>query len=89
MVLICGIITCPRYNTVAGLPFGGANMGTSIPPLEVATPAVLPQPPKKSDMGHHQTGDLAVFLNSRGEVTAYSSSGQKMWQVQLPPLYHL
>lgn len=74
---------------MAGLPFGGANMGTSIPPLEVATPAVLPQPPKKSDMGHHQTGDLAVFLNSRGEVTAYSSSGQKMWQVQLPPLYHL
>ncbi len=56
-------------------------MGGSVPPLEVATPAVLPQPPQRSDMGHHEAGNLAVFLNSRGEVTAYSATGRKLWQV--------
>lgn len=49
--------------------------------LEVATPAVLPQAPSRNHMGHHQPGNLAVFLNSRGEVTAYDSSGTKQWQV--------
>ena len=59
-------------------------MGGSVPPLEVATPAVLPQPPQRSDMGHHEAGNLAVFLNSRGEVTAYSATGRKLWQVRVP-----
>lgn len=35
-------------------------------------------------MGHHETGNLAVFLNNRGEVTAYSATGHKLWQVPLP-----
>jgi hypothetical protein len=61
-------------------------MGGSVPPLEVATPAVLPQPPQRSDMGHHEAGNLAVFLNSRGEVTAYSAAGRKLWQVWV--FYH-
>ncbi|DBA75927.1 TPA: hypothetical protein ACH3X2_008986 [Trebouxia sp. C0005] len=69
-----------RYSAIVGLPFGGSNMGGSVPPLEVATPAVLPQPPQRSDMGHHEAGNLAVFLNSRGEVTAYSATGRKLWQ---------
>jgi hypothetical protein len=73
-----------RYNAIVGLPFGGSNMGGSAPPLEVATPAVLPQPPQRSDMGHHEAGNLAVFLNSRGEVTAYSATGRKLWQVWVP-----
>ena len=55
-----------------------------MPPLEVATPAILPQPPQKSSMGHHEAGNLAVFLNNRGEVTAYSPTGHKLWQVPLP-----
>lgn len=73
-----------RYSAIVGLPFGGSNMGGSVPPLEVATPAVLPQPPQRSDMGHHEAGNLAVFLNSRGEVTAYSATGRKLWQVRVP-----
>ena len=35
-------------------------------------------------MGHHEAGNLAVFLNNRGEVTAYSATGHKLWQVPLP-----
>ena len=72
-----------RYNPVAGFQFGGASTWrNSQPPLEVAPPAVLPQPPQKGPAGHHETGNLAVFLNNRGDVTAYTSSGHKLWQAR-------
>lgn len=72
-----------RYNPVAGFPFGGGSWRNSQPPLEVAHPAVLPQAPQRGLQGHHDTGNLAVFLNNRGEVTAYTSSGHKLWQARL------
>ena len=72
-----------RYNPVASFPFGGGSWRNPQAPLEVATPAVLPQTPQKGLEGHHETGNLAVFLNNRGEVTAYTSSGHKLWQVRL------
>ncbi|KAL3153753.1 hypothetical protein ABBQ32_013344 [Trebouxia sp. C0010 RCD-2024] len=57
-----------RYNPVAGFQFGGASSWrNSQPPLEVAPPAVLPQSPQKGLEGHHETGNLAVFLNNRGD----------------------
>ncbi|BDA41145.1 hypothetical protein COCOBI_01-8000 [Coccomyxa sp. Obi] len=47
-------------------------------PLEVAPPAFLPVPGPR---GLYQQGHgIAVFLNSRGEVTAYNSHGQRLWQ---------
>ena len=77
------VLSMCRYNPVANFAFGGASWGKSKAPLEVATPAVLPQPPQKGREGHHETGNLAVFLNNRGEVTAYTSSGHKLWQARL------
>ena len=77
------VLTIYRYNPVASFPFGGGSWGNSQAPLEVATPAVLPQPPLKGLEGHHKTGNLAMFLNNRGEVTAYTSSGHKLWQARL------
>ena len=60
------------------MPFGGVG-GGSATPLEVATPAALPLPP--SGRGDDSPKALAVFLNSRGEVTAYDAKGHKHWQV--------
>lgn len=46
---------------------------------QVAPPAFLPVP---GSLGLYQQGHgLTVFLNSRGEVTAYHPSGVQMWQV--------
>lgn len=48
--------------------------------LQVATPAVLPLP---GPHGHYKRGyGLVLFLNSRGEVTAYHPYGERAWQVQ-------
>lgn len=80
--------TC-RYNLAAGFQFGGMSRRNSQPPLEVAPPAVLPRPPQKRREGHHESGNLAVFLNNRGEVTAYTSSGHKLWQARLLSEMHL
>jgi len=47
--------------------------------LEVAPPALLPAPGAR---GHiRRSRGQAVFMNSRGEVTAYSPHGQLAWQV--------
>ena len=47
--------------------------------LQVVSPVVLPIP---GPGGHYRQGlGLAVFLNSRGEVTAYHASGELAWQV--------
>ena len=62
------------------MPFGGVG-GGSAPPLEVATPAALPLPP--SSRGDNSPKALAVFLNSRGEVTAYDARGHRHWQVSI------
>ena len=62
------------------MPFGGVG-GGSAPPLEVTTPAALPLPP--SGRGDDGPKALAVFLNSRGEVTAYDARGHKHWQVSM------
>ena len=49
--------------------------------LQVAPPAFLPVP---GTLGLYQQGHgLTVFLNSRGEVTAYDPHGEQMWQVGL------
>ncbi len=46
---------------------------------QVAPPAFLPVP---GSLGLYQQGHgLTVFLNSRGEVTAYHPNGVQMWQV--------
>lgn len=67
-----------RYNPLAGMPFGGLG-GGSPPLLEVATPAALPI--SSAGRGDSSPKALAVFLNSRGEVTAYDARGHKHWQV--------
>ncbi|KAK9806239.1 hypothetical protein WJX72_006852 [[Myrmecia] bisecta] len=60
---------------------GGRNYQEMLAPVEVAPPAFLPTPGKH---GHiWRSHGLAVFLNSRGEVTAYDPHGTKMWQVQM------
>ena len=46
---------------------------------QAAPPTVLPIPGPR---GHYRHGlGLAVFLNSRGDVTAYRASGYQAWQV--------
>lgn len=51
-------------------------------PVEVAPPIVLPIPGHR---GHYlKPVNLAVFLNSRGEVSAYDERGHLMWQVRAP-----
>ena len=50
--------------------------------LQIAPPAVLPVPGR---YGHYRRGaGLAVFLNSRGEITAFDSTGAPYWQVGAP-----
>ena len=50
--------------------------------MQVAPPAFLPVP---GSLGLYQQGHgLTVFLNSRGEATAYDPHGEQMWQVSLP-----
>ena len=47
--------------------------------LQIAPPAVLPVPGR---YGHYRRGGgLAVFLNSRGEITTFDSAGAPYWQV--------
>jgi hypothetical protein len=54
------------------------------PMLQVAPPAFLPVPGPR---GLYQQGHgLAIFLNSRGEVTAYSAHGEHIWQVRAQQL---
>lgn len=69
---------CCRYNPLAGMPFGGLGVSKATP-LEVATPTALPLLP--SGRGDDSPKALAVFLNSRGEVTAYDAKGHQHWQV--------
>ena len=49
----------------------------------MATPVMLPIP---TASGHYRAvrgqHGLAVFLNSRGELTAFDTHGGKRWQVQ-------
>ena len=48
--------------------------------LQVAAPAVLPLP---GPHGHYKRGyGLVLFLNSRGEATAYHPFGERAWQVR-------
>ena len=48
--------------------------------VQVAPPAFLPLPGPR---GWHQRGrGLVLFLNSRGELTAFSPHGQRLWQVR-------
>ena len=52
------------------------------PAVQIAPPAFLPVP---GSLGLYQQGHgLTVFLNSRGEATAYDPHGEQMWQVSLP-----
>ena len=47
--------------------------------MQIAPPAFLPVP---GSLGLYQQGHgLTVFLNSRGEATAYDPHGEQMWQV--------
>jgi hypothetical protein len=59
----------------------GDSGGFGTPDLEVATPVMLPI----AGAHKHVRGNrgYAVFLNSRGEVTAYDYYGVKAWQVAL------
>lgn len=51
--------------------------------VQVAPPAFLPVPGPR---GLYQQGHgIAAFLNSRGEVTAYSPHGERLWQVNVSP----
>jgi hypothetical protein len=52
--------------------------------LQVAPPIMLPVPGKH---GHYRVGKvgqkgIAVFLNSRGDMTAYDPQGEMLWQVR-------
>ena len=51
--------------------------------LQVAQPIMLPIPGQR---GHYRIGKvgqkgIAVFLNSRGDLTAYDAQGGMLWQV--------
>ena len=48
--------------------------------LEVAPPALLPVPGPHGKV--RRSRGYAVFLNSRGEVTAYNPRGRLEWQVR-------
>jgi hypothetical protein len=53
--------------------------------VQVATPALLPLP---GPHGHYRRGyGLVLFLNSRGEVTAYHPYGERAWQARAPAAY--
>jgi len=54
---------------------------------QVATPALLPLP---GPHGHYRRGyGLVLFLNSRGEVTAYHPYGERAWQARAPSAHAL
>ena len=62
-----------------------AYMEIPVPVLQVAPPAFLPVP---GSLGLYQQGHgLSVFLNSRGEVSAYDPHGEQVWQVCSPQAY--
>jgi hypothetical protein len=56
--------------------------------LQVAPPIVLPMPGKQGRYRVGKVGQkgIAVFLNSRGEMTAYDPQGEMLWQVRQPEL---
>eukprot|EP00884_Botryococcus_braunii_P007301 jgi/Botrbrau1/16572/Bobra.0068s0003.2 len=81
----------PFFNgSICRLPLWQAGqswqnmMGTpldevAMQPVDVISPAFLPIP---GPAGHFRNSwGLAVFLNSRGEVTAFNPYGDKAWQV--------
>ena len=48
--------------------------------VQVVPPVFLPV---RGEKGHYHHGlGMAVFLNSRGEVTAYHPTGDQAWQVR-------
>lgn len=66
-------------------PFTGGLHGldrvNQLRPVDVATPVLLPVPGRRGKY-RRGGGNLAVFLNSRGEVTSYDGQGHKVWQVR-------
>lgn len=70
------------WNGTACRAFGRRmRRGGELRPIQVAPPIFLPQPGKH---GHYRGGvaqrGMAVVLNSNGELTAYASSGELLWQ---------
>ncbi|KAK9789953.1 hypothetical protein WJX73_002050 [Symbiochloris irregularis] len=54
--------------------------------VQVTAPVLLPIP---GPHGHYRAGlGMAVFLNSRGEVTAYHPLGHQAWQVATAASWH-
>ncbi|KAL4452779.1 hypothetical protein ABPG75_008441 [Micractinium tetrahymenae] len=78
------------FNGTICRPFRRNFMrGDGPPEVLVAPPIFLPQPGKH---GHYRAGvgqkGLAVFLNSLGELTAYSSEGDMEWQHYVGTIWH-
>jgi hypothetical protein len=76
----------PRHHLFNGTicrAFYGLRMRHRVGPVEVAPPVMLPVPGRRG--GYRPSGigqrGMAVFLNSRGELTAYSHGGELLWQV--------
>eukprot|EP00887_Chlorella_sp_A99_P007059 scaffold2.g7059.t1 len=68
-----GTICRPFRSSLSRLPL--------LSPVEVAPPVVLPIPGQHGKYRGHKA--LAVFLNSRGELTAYSANGKLLWQTSI------
>ena len=77
---------CPAHRAWSGCLLLKCHAWSTLDPdfvelLQVATPAVLPLP---GPYGLYKRGyGLVLFLNSRGEVTAYHPYGERAWQVRV------
>ncbi|GAB4815172.1 hypothetical protein N2152v2_002218 [Parachlorella kessleri] len=79
--------TLPLFNGSVCRPFGrGLSRSAEIGEVEVAQPIMLPIPGQR---GHYRIGKvgqkgIAVFLNSRGDLTGYDAQGEMLWQASTP-----
>lgn len=74
------------YAVDVQLVFYKQHIQLSVVQMQVAPPIVLPLPGRHGQFhgSDLRRKGLAVFLNSRGEITAYGSTGQLHWQVYTP-----
>lgn len=71
----------PLFNGTICRQFRGSlDLSESAGHVEVAPPVMLPVPNKYGQYTGVRQKGLAVFLNSRGELTAYNWKGNRLWQ---------
>lgn len=81
--LFNGTICRGRSAVASALSAGLTDLRERLAPLETAVPVALPAATRSGRYAqnqHHHMTSLAVFLNSRGELTAYDARGGRRWQ---------